>query len=89
MVTLLRDKYGNSIQAFPLVEGQISVGPTDGPTSNGIFTKIDSVCCIEDGDITITFNSTGTKTISLVVGEVYTIQNVSKVTIISGLFHLA
>lgn len=89
MFTLLRDKYGESIQAFPLIEGQISVGATDGVASNGVFTKIHLVYCVEDGGITITFNSTNTKVISMTADRVYSIPEASQIAITSGTFHLA
>jgi len=89
MLNLLRDKYGEAIQAFPLIEGQISVGSTDGTGLNGVFTKINLVCCTEDGGITITFNSTGTKAVTMVAGDIFTIINASQIAITSGTFHLA
>lgn len=89
MINLLRDKYGEAIQAFPLVEGKIAVTSTDGTGSDGVFAKINLVCCTEDGGITITFNSSGTKEVTLVAGDIFTIIDASQIEIISGTFHLA
>ena len=89
MLKLLRDKYGEAIQAFPLVEGQISVGSTDGDNSDGVFAKIDLVYCVADGGITITFKSTGTKAVTMVENQVFTILDANQVAITSGIFHLA
>lgn len=89
MFNLFRDKFGEAVQAFPLIEGQISVGATDGVASNGVFTKIHLVYCVEDGGITITFNSTGTKAVTMIADGVYSIPEASQITITSGTFHLA
>lgn len=89
MLNLLRDKYGEAIQAFPLIEGKIYVGATDGTGSNGVFAKINLVYCVEDGGFTITFNSTTTKAITMVANDVFSIIDAGQIEITSGKFHLA
>lgn len=89
MAELLRDKYGRSIQAFPLIEGKISVGATDGVDSDGVFTNIDLICCIEDGGFTITFKSTNTKAVTMVAGDICSVLDGAQIKITSGSFHLA
>ena len=89
MFNLFRDKFGEAVQAFPLIEGQISVGSTDGIASTGVFTKIHLVYCVDDGSITITFKSTGTKAVTMIADGVYSIPEASQITITSGTFHLA
>lgn len=89
MAKLLHDKYGKAIQAFPLIEGKISVGSTDGIGSDGVFANIELVYCVADGGFTITFNSTATKAVFMVEGSVYSILDASQIAITSGTFHLA
>lgn len=89
MVSLLRDKYGESIQAFPLIEDQISVTSTDGIGSDGIFSNVHLVYCVEDGGITIMFKSGGTKALAMIANDVFSIQNAAQIEITSGTFHVS
>ena len=89
MINLLRDKYGESIQAFPLIEGQIAVTSTDGANSDGIFSNIHLVYCVADGGITITFKSTGTKALVMYANDVFSIQDSAQIEITSGTFHVS
>ena len=89
MLNLLRDKYGESIQAFPLIEGQISVTSTDGTNSDGVFLIIHLIYCTADGGVTITFKSGGTKALTMVANDVYSIPEATQIAITSGTFHVA
>ncbi len=79
-VGLESDVAGKDIQAVPLVEGKVGLGAGSYWT-NGV------IHCVEDGDITIVWNSGGTPTtIEAVAGDDYGYYG--DVIIVSGVFHL-
>lgn len=79
---LARSDADHPIQAFPLVEGFINLSVDDSPV-----TKVTLVQCLTDGDITITFNSGNTKTVSLFYGDIYSLPDAHSVAIVSGTFN--
>ena len=89
MFNLLRDKYGVSVQAFPLIEGQISVTSTDGNNSDGVFSNIHLIYCVEDGGFTVTFKSGGTKAVTMTSNDIFSIIDSTQIDITSGTFHVA
>lgn len=78
-----------AIQVFPLVEGQVGVGATDGADSDGVFTGISLIDCVTDGSIIFTFASGGTETVAFTSEQKYGVYNLLSLDIQSGTFNLA
>ena len=69
------------LNAFPLGKGMVNL--TTGTYGEGIFY------CIEDGDLTITWEDASTDTISCVAGNAFEVHTATSVVITSGTFHKA
>ena len=78
-----KDSTGVAIQAFPLTEGRVNLGPAVTE-----FTSANIAHCVEDGEFVLTWPSGNTDTIAAVAGDDYTIANAENIVISSGLFHI-
>lgn len=79
---LLRDGATNLIQAMPLTEGKIGI-------TTGSVTNVSLIHCAVDGDLTLTFPSGTTATVSLEAGADRSVVKGTSVAVTSGTFDFA
>lgn len=83
MAEMFRDVNGKVIQGFPLKDGQVNL-------TTGTKTYVSAIACVADGTVTLD-DYTGTPTIAMSAGEVYTIDSTigtGSVTVATGTFHV-
>lgn len=81
--SILHRSSGDSpIQAFPLRQNYIALTSTDNPV-----TGADMVRCVANGDITITFVTGGSKNVTMVEGDVFSLPDNTSIDIGVGTFH--
>ncbi len=77
----MRAGYGGTLQGCTLVEGGAAV-------SSGIFKGANTIECVEDGEVYITWNSGNTQTIAYTSGWVNPVD-CKQVEVKTGLWNIA
>ena len=80
---LAKAHYGQTIQAFPLTNGDKC------NITGGAATGVVLIHCVADGAITVTFSDTTQAVLNLVEGDDYAFPGGASVAFTSGSYHIA